>query len=248
MQININIAGLDQVKAKLGSLAKQANFAASKALNTTAFAVNAKLKTDMASTFKGGATAYTLRAFSVVKSTKTNLVAEVGLRTDAPEGGLSYDKALAHLFTGGDRKYKKIEGWLRGKRLLPTGLSIAPGDAMKLDRFGNMNRTALTEIMTMLVARSSSMRLYRKTGRGKATKAVDYFVVQPGDKSKLHPGIYKRVETGSSSAIDCMILYISPVHYRKFIDLQKLGSEVAAKTFQPAFDAELAKALASAKP
>ena len=45
-----------------------------------------------------------------------------------------------------------------------------------------------------------------------------------------------------------MVLYVDPVNYRRLIDLDKLGREVVAKEFQPAFDAELAKALASAKP
>jgi len=44
-----------------------------------------------------------------------------------------------------------------------------------------------------------------------------------------------------------MILYVDPVAYRKFIDLDKLGQEVVTKTFQPAFDKELSKALASAR-
>jgi len=34
---------------------------------------------------------------------------------------------------------------------------------------------------------------------------------------------------------------------RTFIDLDKLGHEVVTKTFQPAFDAELSRALANAK-
>lgn len=248
MQVNIKIEGLKEVRAQLGALAKQANFAANNALNTTAYAINTRLKADMKSTFKGGATDYTLRAFSVLKSTKTTLTAEVALRTDNKGAALPYIKALGHLFTGGQRKYKKIEGMLRARKLLPSGLTIAPGDAMRLDRFGNMDKGQLTELMTMLLARPSSMRVIRKTGRGKAPKMVDYFVVQPGVKTRLHPGIYKRIETGKTSAVDAMILFVSPVNYRKFIDLDKLGREVVAKTFQPAFDAELAKALASAKP
>ena len=44
-----------------------------------------------------------------------------------------------------------------------------------------------------------------------------------------------------------MILYVDPVNYRKFIDLNKLGNEVVDKTFQSAFDAELARALANAR-
>ena len=248
MQVNINITGLNEVRAKLGSMAKQADFAASRALNTTAFAINAKLKTEMQATFKGGATAYTQRAFSVLKATKASLTAEVALRTDAPGGsGTVYSKALAHLFTGGERRYKKMEGWLRARQMLPTGLTVAPGAGMPLDRFGNMRRTTLTEMMGVLNAQRANLRVYRKTGAGKVQKAVGYFVVLPGAKAKMHPGIYKRTETGSTSALTPMVLFVDPVNYRKFIDLDKLGRDVFANTFQPAFDAELAKALAGAR-
>jgi len=248
MQLNIQITGLDAVKKQLGNMAKQASFAASKALNTTAYAINAKLKTEMSSTFAGGATAYSLRAFKVDKADKTTLTAAVSLRTDTQAAALPYSKALGHLFQGGQRKYKKIEGALRARKLMPSGLSIAPGNAMRLDGYGNMNRGQLTEMLSMLLARPSTMRTIRKTGSGKTPKMVDYFVVQPGAKTKLHPGIYKRIETGNTSAVDAMILFINPVTYRKLIDLDKLGREVVAKTFQPAFDAELSKALASARP
>ena len=247
MKIDIQITGLKEVQARLGAQAKQANYAASRALNTTAYAVNDRLKKDMAATFKGGATAYSLRAFKVAKADKTNLTAEVALRTDTPEGGTSYNKALAHLFTGGQRKYKKLEGWLRARRLLPTGLTVAPGAGMPLDGYGNMRRAALTEMLGVIGTQMSNLRVFRRTGAGKAQKAVGYFVVLPGDKTGKHPGIYKRIETGSSSAIKPMVLYVDPVKYRKFIDLDKLGREVVNKTFQPAFDAELAKALANAR-
>jgi hypothetical protein len=249
MQVNIQITGLDEVRNQLGSLGKQANFAASRALNTTAYAVNDRLKRDMASTFKGGATAYTLRAFSVKKADKTTLTAEVALRTDGPGGtGTSYSKALSHLFTGGQRKYKKLEGWLRGRGLLPVGLTIAPGAGMQLDSYGNMRRATLTEMLGVIGAQRANLRVFRKTGAGKAQKAVGYFVVLPGGKTGKHPGIYKRTEAGTASTITPMVLYVDPVSYRKFIDLDKLGREVVSNTFQPAFDAELARALASARP
>ena len=90
MQVNIQITGLDAVKAQLGNAGKQVNYAASRALNTTAYAINSKLKDEMSSTFKGGATAFSLRAFSVTKSEKSTLTAAVGLRTDAPAGGTAY--------------------------------------------------------------------------------------------------------------------------------------------------------------
>ena len=247
MKIDIQITGLKEVQAQLGAQAKQAAYAASRALNTSAYAINDRLKTDMASTFKGGATAYTLRAFKVTKADKTNLTATVALRTDAPNGGTQYDKALAHLFTGGQRKYKKLEGWLRARGLLPAGLTVAPGAGMPLDGYGNMRRNALTEMLGVIGTQRTNLRVYRRTGRGKAQKAVGYFVALPGDKTRKQPGIYKRIETGSSSAVTPMLLYVDPKTYRKFVDLDKIGREVVTKTFQSAFDAELTRALANAK-
>lgn len=247
MQVNIQIDGLEDVKARLGNLAKQASYAASRAINTSAYAVNAHLKTDMAATFKGGATPYTLRAFSVTKADKNTLTATVALRTDAPAGGTNYSKALAHLFTGGARKYKKLEGWLRGRKLLPPGLTVAPGAGMPLDSYGNMRRSTLTEMLGVIGTQRTNLRVFRKTGAGKAQKAMGYFVVLPGNPRKSHPGIYKRIESGNTSTVQAMVLYVDPVNYRRFIDLDKLGREVVAKTFQPAFDAELDRALANAK-
>lgn len=247
MQVNIQVTGLDTVRAQLGNAARQANYAASRSLTTTAYAINERLRKDMASTFKGGATAYTLRAFSVTKADKATLTAAVTLRTDTMGADLPYNKALAHLFTGGPRKFKKLEGWLRSKRLIPAGLTVAPGAGMPLDSYGNMRRAALTEMLGVIGTQLTNLRVYRRTGAGKAQKSVGYFVILPGAKGGHHPGIYKRIQTGTSSAISPMVLYVDPVNYRKFIDLDKLGNEVVAKTFQPAFDAELAKALANAK-
>ena len=249
MQVSIKIDGLDAVQRQLGSLAKQASFAASRAINTTAYAINAKLKTEMASTFQGGATAYTLRAFSVTKADKTTLTATVALRTDNKGAALPYSKALGHLFTGGQRKYKKLEGWLRSRKLLPNGLTVAPGAGMPLDQYGNMRRSTLTEMLGVVGTQRTNLRVFRKSGAGKAQKATGYFVVLPGiTKGARHPGIYKRIETGNTSTIKPMVLYVDPVNYRRFIDLDKLGREVVTKTFQPAFDAELTKAIASARP
>lgn len=247
MQASIQLTGLKEVQALLGAQAKQATYAASRALTTTAYAINERLRKDMASTFKGGATAYTLRAFSVTKADKATLTATVALRTDTQGAALAYNKALGHLFTGGPRKYKKLEGWLRGRRLLPAGLTIAPGAGMPVDSYGNMRRAALTEMLGVIGAQLTNLQVYRRTGAGKAQKAVGYFVILPGSKGGHHPGIYKRMQTGTSSAITPMVLYVNPANYRKFIDLDKLGREVVAQKFQPAFDAELARALANAK-
>lgn len=247
MKIEIKIDGLDQVKRQLGSLARQADFAASKALNTTAFAVNTQIKNDMQRVFQGGATPYTLRAFQVDKASKAKLQSSVMLRTDAPEGGTPYGKALRHLFTSGTRDWKKLEGLLRGRGLMPGGLMAVPGKDCPLDGRGNIRRPALREMLGSLSSSRPGMRVYRRTGVGKAQKAVGYFAVMPGARSHLKPGIYKRIETGTSSALSPMVMYVRPGNWRQFVDLRKIADEVVDTTFQTEFDRELSAALRTAR-
>ncbi len=248
MKITIDIKGLDQVKQQLGHMARQVDFAASKALNTTAFAVNGRIKVDMQAVFEGGATAYTLRAFQVDKSSKADLRAVVRLRTDAPNGGTAYDRALGHLFNGGTRDWKKLESWLRGRGLMPAGLMAVPGKGCPLDARGNIRKTALSEMLSSLSSwRPGSMHTYRKTGGGKSVKAVGYFVVMPGASSHLKPGIYKRVETGGSSGISPMVMFVRKGNWRQFINLKPIGDEVVDEVFWPEFEREVDQARRAAR-
>lgn len=245
--LNITITGLDAVKARLGSLSKQVDYAASRALNNAAYAINAQIKQEMQHTFKGGATAFTLRAFRVDRASAKSLVATVALRDDVPEGGTSYSKALRHLFNSGTRDWKKLEGYLRAVNLIPPGMMAVPGKGAPLDARGNMRRSSLVEMLGVIRSNIRNVRVYRRTGRGKAQKAVGYFVVLLADRSRLHPGIYKRIETGSSSGISPIIMFVRRGQWRRFIDIRRLGAEVVQRTFARDFDAELAKAVRSAR-
>lgn len=248
MNINIKVEGLEQVKQQLGNMARQANYAASQALNTTAFAINARIKDEMKTVFKGGATNYSLGAFRVEKSTKVTLQAAVTLRTDGPSGsGTPYNKALAHLFTGGTRTWKRLEGYLRGRGLMPAGVMAVPGRDCPLDARGNIRQATLTEMLGSLSSSRAGMRIYRKSGGGKAQKAIGYFVVQLNARSNLKPGIYKRIETGSSSVVKPMVMYVKPGNWRQLLDLKRIGQEVVAEKFQAEFNTELDKALRSAR-
>lgn len=247
MQVTLKLDGLDEVKRTLAGLQKQVNYAASRALNSTAFAINGRIKNEMQSVFKGGPTAYTQRAFEVLRANKDSLQASVKLRTDAPSGGTSYDKSLRHLFTGGTRDWKRLEGYLRGRGFMASGSMAAPGSGIKLDSRGNISKSVLTEMLGVINTNRTNLRVYRKTGAGKAQKAVGYFVVRDTDKGKLKPGIYKRIETGSSSAISSMIMFVRPGNWRKFIDLEAVGKEIAQNTFNAEFEKEMANAIRSAK-
>lgn len=251
MKITVDVRGIDAVKKAMARNIGQARYAASRALNTTAFAINAELKREMDATFKGGATAYTKRAFKVSKASKHALEASITLRDDAPEGGMAYSKALQHLFTGGTRDWKKLEGFLRGLGLVPDGYMAVPGFGAPLDARGNMRKAALNEMLGVIRSSIRNLRVVRRTGGGgkaqKEQKGIGYFVVLPGAKTKLHPGIWKRIESGSSSSVAAMIMYVRPGTWRRFIDLESIGKRVVNQVFEPEFKKEFAAALSSAR-
>lgn len=247
MQISFKVTGLDEVKRQLGSLAKQVPFAASRALNNTAFAVKAGVKREMQSVFKGGPSPFAERAFKVELSNKNNLVASVALRDDAPRGGTPYSKALHHLFKGGARDWKRVEGYLRSVDLIPPGLMVVPGAGCPLDKRGNITRAAWSEVLGVIKSNIKNLRVYRKSGAGKSIKAIGYFVVKPGDNTKLKPGIYKRIQTGATSGIDPMIMFVKRGTWRRFIDIEAVGKAIVLKTFAAEFEKEIANAIRTAK-
>ena len=245
--IRIEVQGIKSTIATLSGQGKQVIYAASRTLNTMAFGINADIKTEMNARFKGGATAFTLRAFRIDKASKEKLTAIVALRDDAPDGGSSYEKALHHLFTGGTRDWKKIEGLLRGIGLIPDGLMIVPGAACPLDSRGNMRKAALNEMLGVIKSNVRNIRVFRRTGAGKQQKGVGYFVVMPGDKTNLHIGIWKRIEVGASSTIKPIIMYVHQGKWSKFIDLDHIGNNFVARRWQPVFELELADAMRTAR-
>lgn len=245
--ITIKIDGIKALEAKLTGMGKQVPYAASRALNNVAFKLNAAIKDEMKNKFKGGATPFALRSFKVEKANKQNLTAVVGLRRDAPEGGISYDKAFRHIFTGGTREWKKIEGMLRGLGVLPGGLMAVPGDSSLLDTRGNMRKAALAEMIGVIKSGLRNLRVYRKSGGGKVPKALGYFIVPPGAKSHLHPGIWKRIETGKTSVVRPIVMYVKRGHWKQFISLQDLGKKVVSANWKAEFDAELTKAMGGAR-
>lgn len=244
--LTVQVTGLDALRAQFASAAKQVPFAAARALNNAAFGINAKIKTEMQGTFQGGATAYTLRAFSVTKASKSSLQATVMLRTDA-QGGTPHAQTLAHLFTGGTRQWKKLEGLIRATGAMPAGTIAVPGRGIKLDARGNINRAQLREVLGSL---RTGMQVVRNSG--KTQKSTGYFTL-PKQQGRLLPGIYKRTTTGgwvsrgkASSGITPMVVFVPMGRWRQFISLDSIAQQ-QLRTFKADFQTELTKALASAK-
>lgn len=263
--IKVEIRGLDKTLAGLAGMQKQVRYAASLALNNVAFAVNAEIKDEMRRTFKGGATPYTLAAFKVIKADKASLTATVALRADSGGKARSYDVTLKHLFTGGTRTFKGMEGAFRRLGVLPAGHIIVPGAACPLDSYGNPPRSLIVQLISYFNAfsevgyranmsdkkRARLEKVGRTASGYKTIGGVQYFVsrgpgVWYGRRQVLPAGIWSK--TGVHGVdVKPMFLFVRTGRWRQFIDLQKIGEFVVRQKWQGEFDKEFAAALRSAR-
>jgi hypothetical protein len=258
--IKVTIQGMPAIIAALGNQAKQIPFATAKALTVTAHAVNAEMQAEMRSKIEGGPTAFTLRSLRVKAATKTTLAAEVLVREDSGGASRPYVEPLGQLYNAGARRWKKIEGLLKGRGLMPEGYQIVPGEAAPLTSAGNMQRKSYAEMLGILRSGLRNLQIYRKTGWGKELKSIGYFVIQPGHP-RLLPGIYRRitlltrdpqstargVTLAKTGAIEPWLIFVRPGRYRQIFNLEKTARIVVSRVFQPALDAALKQALATAR-
>lgn len=257
--ITVKIEGMQATMANLAGLQKQVRYAASRALNNVAFKANAEIKDEMRSTFQGGVTPWVQRAFRVDRATRESLTAVVALRDDQ-----NYSKALRHLFTSGTRQWKLLEGWLRARQLIPTGMMAVPGDAIALDARGNIRKAQLDEMLGVLGSKVRNLRIFywrggvagKKSVYQTSSKELGFFVVMPGSTAArhLHPGVWRRIEQARDrgkgmyrSHVQPYVMYVRRGRWRQFINLHQIGSRTVAKHWRAEFDAELTKALANAK-
>jgi hypothetical protein len=260
IKIGVKVGGLAALQAKLAGQQKQVTYAASRALNNVAFAVNGRIKDVMRATFRGGATPYTLSAFRVLKADKTNLRAVVGLRADSGGKARSYDKTLQHLFSGGVRSFKNMEGAFRRIGVLPPGFMIVPGDACPLDGYGNPPRALIVQLIAYFQAFGEQGYRANMTDKTKARLAkrsgakiggVEYFISRGpgmwyGRPQHLHAGIWSRTGTHGVD-IKPIFMFVRAGRWRRFIDLQSVAKHVVDARWQTEFERELSVAMANAQ-
>ena len=235
--ININVKiDFSKVIAKLDKLRReQMPYATAKALTATAQAVKKDLQSEMKQVFDRP-TPFTLNSIYVKAARKNDLTATVGLKDGA--------KYLYPQIFGGGRKLKNFERALQSRNLLPSGMYAVPGSAAKLDKYGNMSKGQLMQILSALnVAEMTSgylaNRLQRMSGRTKKNQA-QFFVGKPGNRLPL--GVWQRFGFTHGSAVKPVIIFVQKVAYKprfKFFEVAQATTkrEVAAQFYSALDDA-----------
>ncbi len=258
MDLTVNV-DLSQVMERLKAAPEKARKISAKILTSAAFDVNAEIKTAMHQRFKGGATPYALRAFRVIKSTPETLESRVELRQDSPGKGNEYNKALGHLFSGGTRAWKKMEGAFLKTGYLPPGYAMVPGAAAPLDAFGNIPASFIRQLLSYLGAaeinlgyranmtdkRKSKLASVGKTESGyKTINGVVYFISRGkgnwfgaiswkyGRTQNLPMGIWKKSGIHGVK-VQPVFLFVKQGAYSKVIDLEQILSTYQETKFMP---------------
>lgn len=150
MKISVKVDAGGVIKA-LGNTEKHVRVATMIALTKTAKHAQKAMYDEFRQRFDRP-TPTVMKSLFVDPAKKDNLAARMYLK-DKNFGGKnprSMSQILAHHFAGGGRQHKQLEDILRSYGYLDSGEMIVPGAAAKLDRYGNMNRGQITQILSQI--------------------------------------------------------------------------------------------------
>lgn len=237
--IRVNVrSDIDKLVAKLQNVRReQLPFAIAKAVTGTAKVVAQKLNEELPRAFDRP-TPYTQGSVRFTFATKQRPISVVMVRDDASRG-TPPAKYLAAQVAGGPRRHKKFELALQAAGTL-AGYAI-PGAAAKIDRFGNVSRSQLTQIFTAAKATKAA------STRKKRGRKDGIFIGSPGG-GKLPTGVWERYSFGFGSTIKPVLLFTPKApNYRVRYRFQDIGEKVVREEFGAQFMSAYAQAVASAR-
>lgn len=213
-------------------------FAISAALNDTAKDVNDALRDEMERVFDRP-TRFTLNAFYVWRSSPRTLMAAVQLKSQQSGRHFLYVQAF-----GGARPKTGLERLL-GSRLRYAGIinTVTPASGMRLDRYGNMSRGRLNQILSAVQSQGDARANTTAASRARNKGRSGYFAPAPG--SRLSPGIWERMASGRIRKV----LHFSDggARYQRRLDIEQVAERVVERVFHTHLRRRLQAELASSR-
>lgn len=248
MQLSMT-SNLKLIQDALENCASQVPFATSVALNKVADKSRLEVQKEMQRVFDGP-TPWVLNSIRVIRSTKANLVAEVGFK-DKNSAESSRTMVAPHV-DGGTRHFKAMEARLLSMGLMPKGYNAVPGGAAAIDANGNMSQGQITQLLNVLgtytesgynKANSKTVARLAKGSVKKNTYGFMYWVNPVGNTGQgkhLLPGVYQRVKTGFGSSLKPVLIFVNQAEYKTRLDFYGIAGKVMdqefAKEFHASFD------------
>lgn len=217
---------------------RQLPFATMQAINQTSFAVRDRWAEIIPRIFDNP-TPLTRRAVLFRRATRQNLEAFIFFR-DQAAGGTAPAKYLQEQVFGGQRRAKRSDKALQAKGVMPNGYFWVPGKEAKRDRFGNLPRSVIKDIIQKVGLGSE----------GGESRGPRYFVVKrrEGRTRHLGPGIYRRVRKGDATEVRSVMVFVRTAKYRPRFEIGKITATIYQRRFPAIFAEQLARAVANARP
>lgn len=218
-------------------------------------------------------TPFALNSIFVTPAKKGAPETTIGLK-DSNYNKVSQTSAtiFGHLFSGGQRRYKRIEGALRRKGLLSGDMIAVPGSGATLDGYGNLTSGQIVRLMSVIglfgeqgySANATPAKLKRMARRSKSgdgfarINGVVYFVSRGrgtwtgagawkhGRSQNLAAGIWAKSGTHGVS-VKPILMFVRVGIYRQFINLPQIAQATVAERFDPEFSAALDRAIGGAR-
>lgn len=222
---------------------RQLPFAAARAITQTAQLVKQETVREMFVRFDRP-TPMTLKSMWVKPATRATLTARVYLK-DTPIGGknpLSMAEIIGHQFAGGTRYHKRLERWFAHRGLISRGEYLVPGEAARLDQYGNMSRGQIQQMLSQLrMSRDPAQDKTRSArSRASARRAGGMFW---SHGTHLPRGVWLR----AGRNVRPVLIVVRTATYRQRIDLQAIADRTQRKHFPRLFARSLADAVRTAR-
>ncbi len=239
MRVTCTIEGLDGVIAKLKDIERRHfPFAVSKALNDTAADVRRDLQIEMKRVFDRPSP-FVLNSMYISPSSKREdrFYAEVGFKSDTA-GHKRAEEIMRPQIFGGERKLKPSEWLLYGEYFVP-------GRAARLDKYGNLSRGQLEQVLSVLKRLPEVGYNANVTpgSRLRNRKPRAYFSLA-SKRGGLIPGVWEKTARGTPKPI---MIYIKSPQYRERFHFYEVSEASARRNFQRRFYAALEYALRGAR-
>jgi hypothetical protein len=231
--VTIQLEGLDALRRQLDSFSdRRFRAAVATATSRTAVALKADMRGKLPQVFDRP-TPYTLNSLFVKPATAQDMAAVVWFKDElaVSQQGTPATKYLLPQVVGGSRGIKRAERLLQMAGHLPAGYVMVPGAGARLDRYGNMDRGQLIQVLSQLritgtagYARNLSFNAGKQVAA--LRKAGGRFFVRPVG-GQVAPGVYQRELTGRN--VTPVLIFVKSAAYRRRFDFEGLARRFAAQ-------------------
>lgn len=204
--IKVEVKGLDVLRRLPARLIHEAPFVAARSLTRLASESKRAIDAEMRGRFDRPSP-WAMRAIAYNAANKSTLTASVGLRSDQSSG--DFTGSLLPQFGGGARDKKPFERRLQRR-------FVVPGPAAQLDRYGNVSRGDIRNIL----------RYVESDGARPLTKRTRRKVESRFGRSLFLTtrGVFRRDAAGDSAPL---LLFAKAPRYQRRIDLHGITARVA---------------------